>query len=364
MELDHLLDMISQIKTLHKRVMQTVDMQGVNDEIEKIEKKLTQEAYWSDSKKSIPLQKNLVALRKKEEVVEVLEKEIIDIADNAELLGFDFDENILESSIELAKKLLKKLEKLEIEFLFKSDEDKNDCILTINAGAGGVDAQDWANILLRMYLRWAEMMGFKARQISKTAGTEAGILSSTILIQGMWASGWLSGEGGVHRLVRLSPFDSAKRRHTSFANVEITPKIEESQDSNLDMKDVEVSFYKSGGPGGQHANKTSSAVRAVHKPTGLVVTCSNERSQHQNKSIALAVLKSRLAQLKKEEEIGKRAENQKVEISWGNQIRSYVLHPYQMVKDMRTSSESGNVQKILDGDLVGMMRAFLLHTDV
>ncbi len=363
MELDLLLDMISQIKILHSRVVKTVDKKSLDEEIESIEKKLAQEEYWSDSKKSIPLQRSLVSLQKKREVVNSLEKEIIDIADNAELLGFDFDEKILENSVGLARQLLKKLEKLEIEFLFKSDEDKNDCILTINAGAGGVDAQDWANMLLRMYLRWAEIMGFKSKQISKTPGTEAGILSSTIMIQGMWASGWLSAEAGVHRLVRLSPFDSAKRRHTSFANVEITPKIEESQDLNLDMKEVEVSFYKSGGPGGQHANKTSSAVRAVHKPTGLVVTCSNERSQHQNKSIALAVLKSRIAQLKKEEAIGKRSENQKVEISWGNQIRSYVLHPYQMVKDMRTGSESGNVQKILDGDLVGMMRAFLMDAD-
>ena len=364
MELNYLLELTSQIKTLHIRVVKTVDLESLNGEIKNIENKLAQEEYWSDSKKSIPLQKNLVSLQKKKESVENLEKEIIDIQDNAELLAFDFDEKILESSIKNSKKLLKKLEKLEIEFLFKNPEDKNDCILTINAGAGGVDAQDWANILLRMYLRWAELMGFKARQISKTPGTEAGILSSTLLIQGMWASGWLSGEAGVHRLVRLSPFDSAKRRHTSFANVEVTPKIEESQDLGLDMKEVEISFYKSGGPGGQHANKTSSAVRAVHKPTGILVTCSNERSQHQNKSIALAVLKSRLAQLKKDEEIGRRSASDKVEISWGNQIRSYVLHPYQMVKDLRTNSESGNVQKILDGDLVGMMRAFLLSVDV
>ncbi|MBD61317.1 peptide chain release factor 2 [bacterium] len=364
MELDILLELFGTIKNLYTRVLKTVNQEALTADIDSIQEKLSKEEYWSDSKKAIPLQKNLAILQKKQEVLLSLESEFVDVSDNCELLSLEADEKMLAIAIESAKNLEKKLEKLEIEFLFQKPEDKNDCILTINAGAGGVDAQDWANMLLRMYIRWAEIMGFKTKQISKTAGTEAGILSSTILIQGLWASGWLNGEAGVHRLVRLSPFDSAKRRHTSFANVEITPKIEESQDSDLDMKEIDVSFFKSGGPGGQHANKTSSAVRAVHKPTGIVVTCSNERSQHQNKSIALAILKSRLVQLKREEELGRRSKSQKVEIAWGNQIRSYVLHPYQMVKDTRTGSESGNVQKILDGELVTMMRDFLLQVNV
>jgi len=240
---------------------------------------------------------------------------------------------------------------LEVLSLLGGEFDQAPAILEVHAGEGGTDSQDWAEILLRMYLRWAERRGFKAELLEATPGDEAGIKSATVTIDGRNAYGLLAAERGVHRLVRISPFDSAKRRHTSFASVDVTPEVEDDIDVEIDPDDLRIDTYRSSGAGGQHVNVTDSAVRITHLPTGIVVSCQNERSQMQNRAVAMRVLKSRLVAKAREERDAEIAalSGEKREIGFGSQIRSYVMHPYQMVKDHRTAYESGNVQAILDG---------------
>ncbi len=239
--------------------------------------------------------------------------------------------------------------------------DAEDAYLAIHAGAGGTDAQDWAEMLLRMYLRWAERRGFKTEIVSEMPGDEAGIKSVTVSIQGDYAFGYLRSERGVHRLVRLSPFDSNHRRHTSFCLVEVWPDVQEDVDIEIDEKDLQIETFRSSGAGGQNVQKNETAVRITHLPTGLVVSCQNERSQTQNKERALQVLKMRLLDLEhqKQEEEFAALKGEHVSAAWGNQIRSYVLHPYQLVKDLRTDYETGNTQAVLDGDLDAFMEAYL-----
>ncbi len=257
------------------------------------------------------------------------------------------------------------LEKKEIELLLSGKYDQGNAILAIHAGAGGTDSQDWAGMLERMYLRWAEDRGYKTEILDRTAGEEAGVKSVTILVEGELAYGYLRCEKGVHRLVRLSPFDSAHRRHTSFALVEVLPDIEGNDEIVIRPEDIEIEVYKSSGAGGQNVQKNMTAVRIIHLATGMVVTCQNERSQTQNRESALKVLRSRLFELQEQahaEEISDlKGEFKKVE--WGNQIRSYVLHPYQMVKDHRTEYETGNTQSVLDGNLDAFMEAYLRMKD-
>jgi len=257
------------------------------------------------------------------------------------------------------------LEKKEIELLLSGEYDQGSAILAIHAGAGGTDSQDWAGMLERMYLRWAEDRGYKTEILDRTAGEEAGVKSVTILVEGELAYGYLRCEKGVHRLVRLSPFDSAHRRHTSFALVEVLPDIEGNDEIVIRPEDIEIEVYKSSGAGGQNVQKNMTAVRIIHLATGMVVTCQNERSQTQNRESALKVLRSRLFELQEQahaEEISDlKGEFKKVE--WGNQIRSYVLHPYQMVKDHRTEYETGNTQSVLDGNLDAFMEAYLRMKD-
>lgn len=255
-----------------------------------------------------------------------------------------------------------KIDVLEFDTLLSGPYDKGNAILSINAGAGGTDAQDWAAMLERMYLRWAEKSGFKTEIIHLTEGEEAGIKSVTIAIAGKYAYGYLRAEKGVHRLVRLSPFDAAHRRHTSFVQVEVLPEVTaEDPDVVINPDDLEIDVYKSAGAGGQNVQKNATAIRIKHKPTGIVVTCQNERSQLQNKENAMKVLRGRLYDIKIEEQekqIAKlKGEFQKIE--WGSQIRSYVLHPYQMVKDHRTEHEEGNTQAVLDGDIDSFIQAYL-----
>ncbi len=258
----------------------------------------------------------------------------------------------------------KKIDILEFDTLLSGPYDRGNAILSINAGAGGTDAQDWAEMLERMYLRWAEKSGFGREIIHLTEGEEAGIKSISIAISGKYAYGYLRAEKGVHRLVRLSPFDAAHRRHTSFVQVEVLPEVTaEDPDVTINPDDLEMDVYKSAGAGGQNVQKNATAIRIRHKPTGIVVTCQNERSQLQNKENALKVLRGRLYALKLEEqekEIAKlKGEFQKIE--WGSQIRSYVLHPYQLVKDHRTDFEMGNAQAVLDGDIDGFIQAYLKY---
>ena len=290
-----------------------------------------------------------------------MERRISDVKVLWELAEGEEDEaTASEASAELVS-LERDLAGLEVRSLLGGEFDDNPAILEVHAGEGGTDSQDWAEMLLRMYQRWAEREGFKTELVEVTAGEEAGIKSATMTFDGRHAYGMLAAERGVHRLVRISPFDSAKRRHTSFASVDVTPEIEEDVEVEIEPDELRIDTYRSSGAGGQHVNVTDSAVRITHLPTGIVVSCQNERSQMQNRAVAMRILKSRLvARAREEREAEMEAlRGEKREIGFGSQIRSYVLHPYQMVKDHRTSVEKGNVQAVLDGDITGFIEAEL-----
>ncbi len=252
-------------------------------------------------------------------------------------------------------------EKKQIESLLSGEADSNDCFLEIHAGAGGTEAQDWAEMMSRMYVRWSEAHGYKVEWIEESAGEEAGIKSATLKVTGHNAYGWLKTESGIHRLVRISPYDSAARRHTSFSSVWVFPVIDDSIEIEIEEKDLRVDTYRASGAGGQHVNRTDSAVRITHEPTGIVVQCQNDRSQHRNRATAMGMLKARLyeLELRRREEAAAATEASKSEIGWGHQLRSYVLQPYQMVKDLRTNVETSDTQGVLDGDLDPFLEAAL-----
>ena len=255
----------------------------------------------------------------------------------------------------------KELEEFELQTLLSSEDDSKNAILTIHSGAGGTEACDWAAMLLRMYLRWIEGRGFSYQMMDLLSGEEAGVKSAVVEVKGEYAYGYLKAESGVHRLVRISPFDANKRRHTSFASVFVYPEIEDNIQVEIKEEDLRIDTYRASGAGGQHVNKVSSAVRITHIPTNIVVQCQNERSQHKNREMAMKILRSKLYQLKKEEEEKKleKIESQKKKIEWGSQIRSYVFHPYNLVKDHRTAVETSNTQAVMDGDLDRFINAFL-----
>lgn len=296
---------------------------------------------------------------------ETLKKDIDDTAELMSLSDAEGDESIRNEIYSHADAISKKLEEFEFRSFLSNEEDRLDAILAIHPGAGGTESQDWASMLLRMYMRWAEEQGFQTDTMDYQAGEEAGIKSVTVEIKGEYAYGFLKSESGVHRLVRISPFDANKRRHTSFASVFIYPETGEEINIEINPDDLKIDTYRASGAGGQHVNKTSSAVRITHIPTGVVVQCQNERSQHKNRDSALKVLKARLYQKALEEERAKLAkvEASKKKIEWGSQIRSYVFHPYNMVKDHRTSHETSNINAVMDGDIGQFIRAFLSHKD-
>ncbi len=287
-----------------------------------------------------------------------------DLDDNLELieLGESEDDADVVAEAEKALEVLhRETQKREVETLLSGEADSNDCYLEIHAGAGGTESQDWAQMLMRMYMRWAEQRGYKIELIGSNDGEEAGIKSATLLIQGRNAYGWIKTESGVHRLVRISPFDSNARRHTSFASVWAFPVIDESIEIEIEEKDVRIDTYRASGAGGQHVNTTDSAVRITHLPTGIVVQCQNQRSQHKNRATAWDMLRARLyeAELQRREEEAQAQAASKTEIGWGHQIRSYVLQPYQMVKDLRTGVESSSPGAVLDGDIDAFIEAAL-----
>jgi len=290
-----------------------------------------------------------------------IEQDIADQAMMIELGEAEADQKVITEAEEALRKLQAEAARRELEALLSGEADANDSYLEVHAGAGGTESQDWANMLLRMYVRWAEQHGFKVEYLEETLGEEAGLKSATIQIKGRNAFGWLKSESGVHRLVRISPFDSNARRHTSFASVEVYPVIDDRIDIDLKESDVRVDTLRSGGAGGQHVNKTESAVRLTHLPTGIMVMSQNDRSQHRNRAQAWLMLRARLyeRELKNREEKAAAEHAAKTDIGWGHQIRSYVLQPYQMVKDLRTGVSTSDTGGVLDGDLDSFMQAAL-----
>ena len=287
-----------------------------------------------------------------------------EVEDAIELIGLgeaEGDQAIIAEAETALEKLRDEAQKRELESLLSGEADANDCYLEVHAGAGGTEAQDWAEMLLRMYVRWAEDHGYKVEWLEESAGEGAGIKSATVKVSGLDAYGWLKTESGVHRLVRISPFDSAARRHTSFASAWVYPVIDEKIEIEINDKDLRIDTYRASGAGGQHVNKTDSAIRLTHLPTGIVVQCQSERSQHQNRAHAYAMLRARLyeLELQKREAATEAMNASKTDIGWGHQIRSYVLQPYQMVKDLRTGVETGNTGAVLDGDIDRFLGAAL-----
>lgn len=283
-------------------------------------------------------------------------------ADGLELLELaEGDDGMLADVTMSLKAALKKAEKAELEALLSGEADGNDCYININAGAGGTESQDWASMLRRMYVRWAEKAGYKVEEVESHEGDEAGIKSATVLVKGENAYGWLKSEQGVHRLVRISPFDSNARRHTSFSSIAIAPVIDDTIEVDINPSDVRTDTYRASGKGGQHVNKTDSAVRLTHEPTGIVAACQSGRSQHQNRDKAWEMLRSRIYQmeLEKRQQAVKDSHDAKTDIGWGHQIRSYVLQPYQLVKDLRTNHETSDTSGVLDGDLTPFLSAAL-----
>ena len=281
------------------------------------------------------------------------ENKIREVSEFFKLASEEDDKLIIEECCENLNSIINDLEKSEFQLQFNGDTDANSCYLEIHAGAGGTESQDWAQMLQRMYIRWSEQKKFKFKIIYESFGDEAGIKSCTALIEGKYAFGYLKNESGIHRLVRISPFDANSRRHTSFSSVWISPYIDEAIQINLQDKDMRIDTFRASGAGGQHVNTTDSAIRITHEPTGIVVQCQNERSQHKNKTTAINLLKSKLYELemKKIENEKRAVENEKSEIGWGNQIRSYVLHPYRMVKDLRSNYEDNDPEAVLDGEI-------------
>lgn len=289
--------------------------------------------------------------------------DLADTVELAELAEMDGDTSLLDDAAKALKLLQDKADTAELQALLSGEVDGNDCFVEIHPGAGGTEAQDWAEMLLRMYLRWANSRGMKTEVLEEQSGDEAGIKSATVKVKGENAFGWLKTESGVHRLVRISPYDSSARRHTSFASVWIYPEIDDTIEVDINESDCRIDTFRASGAGGQHVNKTDSAIRITHEPTGIVVQCQNDRSQHKNRSQAWDMLRARLyeLELKKREEEAQAQADSKAEIGWGHQIRSYVLQPYQLVKDLRTGVETSDTGGVLDGDLDRFMAAALAH---
>ncbi len=334
------------------------DIAGKETEMARLEKQSAQPDFWLDQANAQNVMRRLAECRKKVDTWRELEKRVADLK---ELAALSTEDEALQAEIQAeVEVLVARLDELEFQVAFSGEYDDRNAILTVHAGAGGTESQDWAEMLMRMYLRWAERRGYTAEVLDSSLGDEAGVKSVVISISGDYSFGYLKSEHGVHRLVRLSPFNSDHARHTSFALVEVMPEAREDTDVIVAPDELKIETFRSSGPGGQHMQKTSSAVRLTHLPTGTVVTCQSERSQHRNKDIAMKILHSRLLELRLEEqaEESARLKGKHVAAGWGNQIRSYVLHPYKMVKDHRTDHQEGNTDAVLDGDLDGFINAY------
>ncbi|MEC7211540.1 MAG: peptide chain release factor 2, partial [Pseudomonadota bacterium] len=330
-----------------------VDFEAATARLAELEALSADGDFWNDQAAAQEAMREKNRLQRQIEAITALQAELDDATGLIELGEMEGDEEVVAEAEASLAELVTLAEKRQLESLLSGEADGNDCFLEVHAGAGGTEAQDWAAMLVRMYSRWCERRGFRLQMIEESAGEEAGIKSVTMRIEGDNAYGWLKTESGVHRLVRISPYDSSARRHTSFASAWVYPVVDDDIEIEIEDKDLRVDTYRASGAGGQHVNKTDSAIRITHLPTNIVVQCQNDRSQHRNRATALNMLKARLyeLELQKREEAANDAASSKTDIGWGNQIRSYVLHPYQMVKDLRTSIEKGNAGAVLDGDL-------------
>jgi peptide chain release factor 2 len=327
-----------------------------------LEQQMGAPGFWEDQERAARVSAEHARTSRKLQTYHDLERDVDDLEPLAELA--EEDPGLAGELEEQVSDIERRLAELEEQRLFSGRYDTGDALVTVNAGTGGTDAQDWAEMVLRMEMRWAEKRGFQVELLEASPGEEAGIKSATFLVKGENAYGLFASEKGVHRLVRLSPFDAAHRRHTSFAGVEVSPVVDEIADLEIDDDDLQIDTYRASGAGGQHVNKTDSAVRITHRPTGIVVQCQNERSQSSNKAEAMTMLRSKLLELeerRRREEIA-REKGEAQDVNFGSQIRSYVLHPYTMAKDHRTGHEVGDVNRVLDGDLDGFARAYLLKS--
>ena len=349
------------IKTAIDLLRKHVKYDDAKARLTSLEAALSDGDFWNDQASAQETMREKNRIERQLSVIDNLQSEMDDAMELLELGAAEEDDEIVIDAEEILSKLVTVAEKRQLESLLSGEADGNDCFIEVHAGAGGTEAQDWALMLMRMYSRWSEARGFKLQIIEESAGEEAGIKSVTMRIEGENAYGWMKTESGVHRLVRISPYDSSARRHTSFASVWVYPVVDENIEIEIEDKDLRIDTYRASGAGGQHVNKTDSAIRITHLPTNIVVQCQNDRSQHRNRATAFNMLKARLyeLELQRREDAANDAASSKTDIGWGNQIRSYVLHPYQMVKDLRTNVEKGNAQGVLDGDLDDFIEASL-----
>ena len=339
------------------------DLDGLQRRIGELDEQSADPEFWQDASRSAVVLKEKARLSRTVEGFQQLIGSFEDAETMLELAKEMEDEDSMKEGAEMLEALDPEVRQFELQQMLSGEADDSDAILEINSGAGGTDASDWAEMLKRMYLQWASRMGFKAKLVDEAAHEEAGIKSCTVEIVGQYAYGYLKAEIGVHRLVRISPFDSNARRHTAFASVAAYPQIDDDIEIDIVESDLRIDTYRASGAGGQHVNTTDSAVRITHQPTNIVVQCQNERSQHKNKATAMKMLRAKLYQheMEKRQAEADAVNANKKAIEWGSQIRSYVMHPYRMVKDLRTGVEQGNTDKVLDGDLMGFMEAWLVQ---
>lgn len=340
---------------------EALGLEKVKKDIAELENQAAQPDFWDDAKNSQQVLQRTGALKAKVKAYDDLKSSFDDALVMIELYDEDEDLSAFDECEQAVSDFIKELDSQSLSTLLTGEYDSKNALLTFHAGAGGTEAQDWVSMLFRMYSRWGERHGFKVSTLDFLDGDEAGIKSATILIEGENAYGYLKSEAGIHRLVRISPFDSSGRRHTSFASVEVMPEIDDSVEVDISPDDLKIDYYRASGAGGQKVNKTSSAVRITHEPTGIVVSCQVERSQHQNREVCMRMLRSKLIEIKEREHLDKISDikGEHKEIAWGSQIRSYVFMPYTMAKDHRTNYEMGNINSVMDGDIDGFINAYL-----
>jgi len=353
--------LIEELKVKINKIYIDLKIESKMEELKELESKTLEEGFWNNSNASNSILKQIKDIKNKVKQYNDLNGQIADLIDLNELLKIETDEELEKQLVTLTKNAEKNISQFEIQTLLTGKYDKNNAIITFHPGAGGTESQDWAEMLYRMYTRWANKSGYNVKELEYLEGEEAGVKSVTALIEGENAYGYLKKENGVHRLVRISPFDAGGRRHTSFASVEILPEITDDIEIDINPSDLRVDTYRASGAGGQHVNKTESAVRITHIPTGVVTSCQTERSQIQNRETAMRMLKSKLLDLKEREKKEKIEDLKGVqrEIAWGNQIRSYVFCPYTLVKDHRTNYEVGNVEAVMNGEIDGFINEAL-----